>query len=72
MTYFLLNLFGFGCFDFVELAKDLHVYSNLKLEVSHKVLLFKSPTPSLIAFTKDTNAHGPSPSQQHAGLHHAA
>ena len=28
-------------------------------------------TPTLIAFTGVTNAHGPSPSQQHAGLQRA-
>ena len=32
---------------------------------------FLNPTPTLMVFTGVSNAHGPSPSQQHAGLQHA-
>ena len=38
----------------------------------YRLNIFLRPTPTLMAFTGVTNAHGPStPSQQHAGLHHA-
>ena len=41
-------------------------YSTLEIG-----LFLLSPTPTLMACTGVTNAHGPLPQQQHAGRHHA-
>ena len=46
----------------------------MPLEINISSLIYKdflSLTTTLMALTRVTNAHGPSPSQQHAGLHRA-